>query len=70
MLQLPTCDGHLVLQLDDDPATKELAGEVEQVAVVEHDEELGELPLGVGEARHAAVRLDHPSGRPALPPGP
>ena len=40
-----TCDGHLVHQLDDDPAGEELAREVEQVAVVEHDQELGQLPL-------------------------
>ena len=40
-----TCDGHLVHELHNDPAGQELTGEVEQVAVVEHDQELGELPL-------------------------
>ena len=40
-----TCDGHLVHELHDDPTGQELAGEVEQVAVVEHDQELGQLPL-------------------------
>ena len=40
-----TCDGHLVHKLHNDPAGQELAGEVEQVAVVEHDQELGQLPL-------------------------
>ena len=40
-----TCDGHLLLQLHNHPPREELAREVEQVRVVEHDQELGEFPL-------------------------
>ena len=43
-----TCDGHLVLQLHDDAAREELSGEVEEVGVVEHDQELGQLALLAG----------------------
>ena len=43
--QIFTCDGHLVLQLHDHPPGQELPREVEEVGVVEHDQELGELPL-------------------------
>ena len=56
-----TCDGHLVRQLHDDPAAEELAGEVEEVGVVEHDEELGQLPLvGLHGAGVALARV-HPA---------
>ena len=40
------------MQLHNDPAGQELAGEVEEVAVVEQDQELGQPPL----QRHAGVR--------------
>ncbi len=40
-----TCDGHLIVELDNDAAGEELAGEVEQVRVVEQDQELGEPSL-------------------------
>ena len=41
----PTCDRHLVVELDNDPAGEELAWEVEQIGVVEQDQELGQPPL-------------------------
>ena len=54
-----TCDGHLVLQLHYHSAWQELTGEVEQVRVVEHDEELCQLSFDVRHSCHGEVGLHH-----------
>ena len=51
----PTCDCHFICQFHNNSAREELAREVEKVGVVEHNEELGELPLVVEHSAHVVV---------------